>query len=52
MLKNIWVEYVLRQLDGEGKFGPFHTEAEAYECVVEQGLCDYEIKKIVSYVPF
>lgn len=51
MLKNIWVEYHLRQV-GEGKFGPFSTEEEAFACVVEEELGDYEIRKVVSHIPF
>ena len=52
MLKNLWIEYFLRQVDGEGKFGPFGTEAQAFECVVIEKLSEYQLIKVLSYIPF
>ena len=52
MLKNILIEYSLRQVYGEGEFGPFITEEEAYKFIVEEELYGYELKKIVSFFPF
>jgi hypothetical protein len=52
MLENIHTEYWLIQHNGEGKFGPFNSAKEAYECVRLEELSDYELKIVLSYVPF
>jgi hypothetical protein len=52
LTENIWAEYWLVQCNGEGKFGPFTELETAYECIVEEKLGDYELKTVLSYIPF
>jgi hypothetical protein len=52
MLKEVFVEYYLIQEDGDGRFGSFQTEHEAFECVVREQLSDYRLVKILSHIPF
>jgi len=52
MLANIFTEYWLIKHEGEGKFGPFSSTKEAYDYVVKEKLFDYELKIVMSYIPF
>lgn len=52
LVDEIWTELYLVQRSGEGEFGPFMNLKEVYECVVREKLHDYELKTVLSYIPF
>jgi hypothetical protein len=52
MLKNLYVEYWLIQVNDEVRLGPFSSEDQAQRVVVEDQLNGFELRKVLSYIPF
>lgn len=52
LINNIHIEYWLEQRDGDGKFGPFYNVEEATACVIKEELSGYELKQVLSHIPF